>query len=110
MAAEILIAGAGPTGLALAAWLERLRVPFAIIDRKDGPARESRALAVQARTLELYAQIGFADTAVAHGVRLEALNLWARGEKAAHVVFGEMGRGLSPFPYALVLAQDVHER
>ena len=110
MASEILIAGAGPTGLAMAAWLERLRVPFAIIDRKDGPARESRALAVQARTLELYAQIGFADTAVAHGVRLEALNLWARGEKAAHVVFGEMGRGLSPFPYALVLAQDVHER
>ena len=110
MGADVLIVGAGPTGLVLASWLARLQVPFRIIDRNDGPAPESRALAIQARTLEFYAQTGFAETAVAHGVRLEALNLWARGTRAAHVKFGEMGRGLSPFPYALILAQDQHER
>jgi 2-polyprenyl-6-methoxyphenol hydroxylase-like FAD-dependent oxidoreductase len=110
MAVPILIAGAGPTGLALALWLQRLGVPFRIVDRNDGPSRESRALAVQARTLELYDQAGFAATAIEHGIRFEALNLWARGEKAAHARFGEIGRGLSPFPYVLILPQDFHER
>jgi len=107
---EVLIAGAGPTGLAMALWLARLQVPFRIVDRHPQPAAESRALAVHARTLELYAQAGFADTAIANGVKLEALNLWARGKRAAHVDLGDLGAGLSPFPYVLILAQDRHER
>ena len=110
MNTEVLIAGAGPTGLAMALWLARLQVPFRIVDRHPQPAAESRALAVHARTLELYAQAGFADTAIANGVKLEALNLWARGKRAAHVDLGDLGAGLSPFPYVLILAQDRHER
>src|ERR671911_816321 len=49
----VLIVGAGPTGLALAVQLQALGVPFRIIDRQLDRARESRALAVQPRTLEL---------------------------------------------------------
>jgi 2-polyprenyl-6-methoxyphenol hydroxylase-like FAD-dependent oxidoreductase len=79
MTTPVLIAGAGPTGLALALWLQRLGVPFRIVDRNAGPARESRALAVQARTLELYQQVGFVDEAMSQGLRMEAVNLWARG-------------------------------
>ncbi|HST44395.1 MAG TPA: FAD-dependent oxidoreductase, partial [Luteimonas sp.] len=52
--AEVLIVGAGPTGLALALWLTLQGVGVRIIDRSNGPGATSRAMAVQARTLELY--------------------------------------------------------
>ena len=47
---------------------------------------------------------------VERGLQLAAANLWVRGKKAGRVAFGEMGRGLSPFPYALMFPQDEHER
>lgn len=110
MKTEVLIAGAGPTGLALALWLARLGVAFRIVDKTPEPARESRALVVHARTLELYAQVGFAEEALANGLKFEALNLWVRGRRAAHVEIGNIGADVSPYPYMLILAQDRHER
>jgi 2-polyprenyl-6-methoxyphenol hydroxylase-like FAD-dependent oxidoreductase len=107
---DILIAGAGPTGLVLALWLTRLGVRVRIVDKTAEPGTTSRALAVQARTLEFYTQAGLADSVVAGGRRVAAANLWVAGKKAAHAVFGDMGAGLSPFPYALVFPQDEHER
>ena len=64
---DILIVGAGPTGLVLALWLTRLGVRVRIIDKTAEPGTTSRALAVQARTLELYRQVGLADAVVARG-------------------------------------------
>jgi 2-polyprenyl-6-methoxyphenol hydroxylase-like FAD-dependent oxidoreductase len=107
---EVLIVGAGPTGLVLALWLTRLGVRVRIIDKTAEPGTTSRALAVQARTLELYSQIGLADAVIERGRRTIAANLWVAGKKAARAVFGDMGEGLSPFPYALVFPQDEHER
>ncbi len=107
---QVLIVGAGPTGLVLALWLTRLGVAVRIVDKAPEPGQTSRALAVQARTLEFYSQLGFANAVVADGVRAAAANLWARGKKEAHIHFGELGKGLSPFPYALVYPQDRHER
>src|SRR5205807_2687264 len=74
------------------------------------PGTTSRALAVQGRTLELYRQIGLADAVVAGGRKMTTINLWRAGKHVAHVVFGEMGTDLSPFPYALIYPQDAHER
>src|ERR1044071_7286780 len=108
--ADVLIVGAGPTGLVLALWLTRLGVHVRIIDKTAEPGTTSRALAVQARTLELYRQIGLADTVVARGRIIAAINLWSAGKQVAHAVFGDMGAGLSPFPYALIYPQDEHER
>jgi 2-polyprenyl-6-methoxyphenol hydroxylase-like FAD-dependent oxidoreductase len=65
---------------------------------------------VQARTLELYGQIGLADAVVERGRPAGAANLWVAGKKVARAVFGDMGAGLSPFPYALIFPQDEHER
>ena len=110
MDTDILIVGAGPTGLAAALWLNKLGARFRIVDRNPEPARESRALVVHARTLELYAQAGFAQTAIANGIEFAAVNLWARGAKVARVAIGDIGADLSPYPYMLVLAQDRHER
>src|SRR5882757_8636728 len=106
---DILIIGAGPTGLVLALWLTRLGVRVRIVDKTAEPGTTSRALAVQARTLELYSQIGIAEAVMERGYKTIAVNLWVTGRKAAHAVFGPMGEGLSPFPYALVFPQDEHE-
>src|SRR5439155_2418087 len=107
---DVLIIGAGPTGLVLALWLTRLGVRVRIVDRTAEPGTTSRAVAVQARTLELYNQVGLAAPLVERGRKALAANLWVAGRHAAHAVLGEMGAGLSPFPYALIFPQDEHER
>ncbi|MHB8384339.1 MAG: FAD-dependent monooxygenase [Candidatus Binataceae bacterium] len=109
-AAKVLIAGAGPTGLVLALWLAKLGVSVRIIDRNAEAAPYSRALGVQARTLEFYRQIGIADAAVARGVQSKGVNFWVAGARAAHISFENLGAGLTPFPFILDFAQDAHER
>src|SRR3954465_83789 len=107
---DVLIVGAGPTGLVLALWLTRLGIRVRIIDKVSEPGPTSRALAGQGRTLELYRQVGLADAVLSRGRKMTTINLWTRGQHVAHVVFGDMGRDLSPFPYALIYPQDEHER
>ena len=106
----VLIVGAGPTGLVLALWLTRLGVAVRIIDKTAEPGTTSRAVAVQARTLEFYRQVGLSDAVVEAGVKVAGVNLWVRGAKAAHAPLGRLGEGLSPFPYVLTYPQDAHER
>jgi 2-polyprenyl-6-methoxyphenol hydroxylase-like FAD-dependent oxidoreductase len=108
-AAEILIVGAGPTGLVLALWLTRLGVRVRIIDKLAAPETTSRAIGVQARTLEFYRQIGIAGAVIARGRKAPAMNLWVSGKNAARFPFADMGADISPFPYALILSQDEHE-
>jgi 2-polyprenyl-6-methoxyphenol hydroxylase-like FAD-dependent oxidoreductase len=107
---DVLVVGAGPTGLVLAFWLTKLGVRVRIVDKTAEPGTTSRALAVQARTLELYRQVGLADAVVDAGRKAVAVNLWVAGRQVGHVAFGDMGQGLSPYPYALIYPQDEHER
>ena len=107
---DVLICGAGPTGLMLALRLARSGVRVRIVDAAAEPGTTSRALVVHARTLEFYRQMGLAEAFLAEAVRFTAVNLWVRGRQVAHVVLGEMGKGLSPFPYMVVCTQDRHER
>lgn len=106
----ILIVGAGPSGLVMAHWLARLGVPFRLIDKATEPGTTSRALVVHARTLELYRQLGLAAGVVERGLRFDAINLWIRGKRAAHVEFGGIGQGVTSFPHMLIFPQDRHER
>jgi 2-polyprenyl-6-methoxyphenol hydroxylase-like FAD-dependent oxidoreductase len=107
---EVLIAGAGPTGLVLALWLARQGVGVRIVDMAAGPGETSRAVVVHARTLELYRQLGLADEVVRAGTPNPAINLWVRGKRRAHIDFGEAGSSLTPYPFILVFPQDLHER
>jgi 2-polyprenyl-6-methoxyphenol hydroxylase-like FAD-dependent oxidoreductase len=107
---SVLIVGAGPTGLALALWLTRLGVGLRIIDRTAEPGTTSRALGVQARTLELYRQVGIADAVTQGGVETAGVNLWVRGARAARLPLRDIGEGLTPFPGVLIFPQDAHER
>ena len=106
----VLIAGAGPTGLVLALWLTRLGVRVRLIDKTAEAGTTSRAVAVQARTLELYHQVGLADAVADAGVKVTSASLWAGGAWAASIPLGRLGAGLSPYPYALTYPQDAHER
>jgi 2-polyprenyl-6-methoxyphenol hydroxylase-like FAD-dependent oxidoreductase len=107
---EILIVGAGPTGLVLALWLAHWGVRVRIIDKTQEAGTTSRALAVQARTLELYSQIDLADAVMERSRPALAVNLWVTGKKRTHVAFGDMGAGISPYPYPVIFPQDEHER
>jgi 2-polyprenyl-6-methoxyphenol hydroxylase-like FAD-dependent oxidoreductase len=110
MNTDVLVVGAGPTGLMLANQLGRRGVRVAIVDRHSGPAQQTRAMAVHARTLEIYAQLGIAAQALLLGHPTEAANMWANGEQTARIPLGDIGRDLSPFPYVLMLGQDDNER
>jgi 2-polyprenyl-6-methoxyphenol hydroxylase-like FAD-dependent oxidoreductase len=107
---DVLIVGAGPTGLVLAIALARRGVPVRIIDRNAEPSTTSRAVAVQARVLEFYQQMGLAAAVVDRGVRADALNLWVGGRRAARVPIGPVGADMTPFPFVLIFPQDAHER
>jgi 2-polyprenyl-6-methoxyphenol hydroxylase-like FAD-dependent oxidoreductase len=110
MPIEVLIVGAGPTGLVLALWLTRQGVSVRIIDKTSEPGTTSRALAVQARTLELYRQLDLAEAVVARGHRVPAVNMWVEGRPAARVAFEDIGAGLTPYPFLQIFPQDQHER
>src|SRR6185312_9180078 len=70
----------------------------------------SRALAVQARTLELYRQLDLAEAVVGKGHRVLAGNFWVGGERKARIPFNDMGKGLTPYPFLHIFPQDEHEK
>src|SRR2546423_9374987 len=107
---DVLIVGAGPTGLVLALWLSKLGVKLRIIDKTTGPGTTSRALAVHARTLELYRQLDLTGPIINRGHKVPAVNLWVKGEREARVSFEDIGAGLTPYPFLHIFPQDEHER
>lgn len=107
---DVLIVGAGPTGLTHALWLTQQGVRVRIIDKSSSPGQTSRAMAVQARTLELYRQMDLADAVVAAGHPNPTMNLWANGKRRARLSMGDAGASVTPYPYILTYPQDEHER
>lgn len=82
---DALVVGAGPTGLMAGLVLARRGVDVLVIDAKSGPTRESRALAVQARTVEIYDQLGLAEDMLAEAFEARSVQV---GDSAAGVVAG----------------------
>ncbi|WP_175863686.1 FAD-dependent monooxygenase [Burkholderia cepacia] len=103
----VLIVGAGPTGLAAAMSLARARVPVRIIDRLAAPAPHSRAIGIQARTLELLEQHRAVEPFLALGHRTHAAALHADGRVIARLDFDPLH---TRYPYLLFLDQTVTER
>jgi 2-polyprenyl-6-methoxyphenol hydroxylase-like FAD-dependent oxidoreductase len=107
---DVLVVGAGPTGLMLANQLRRWGVRTLIIERNAGPSLQTRALGVQARTLEIYSHLGIVEQALDLGTRATGANIWVQGRRAARLPFGDIGHDLSPYPFLLILGQDDNER
>jgi len=110
MDTDVLIVGGGPTGLMLANQLGRRGIRAMIVDRHSGPAQQTRAMAVHARTLEIYSKLGVAERALELGKQGGGANMWAGGKLRARIPIGDMGKSLSPFPFVLMLGQDDNER
>ncbi|VVN24981.1 3-(3-hydroxy-phenyl)propionate/3-hydroxycinnamic acid hydroxylase [Pseudomonas fluorescens] len=106
---DVLIIGAGPTGLVLALWLSKMKVCVRIIDKTPAPGTTSRALAVQARTLELYRQLDLSDAVLENGHRVAAANFWVRGEPVTRLPLTGIGEDLTPFAFLEIFPQDKHE-
>ncbi len=102
---EVLIVGAGPTGLALAIQLQRFGARFRIIDKLHDRTRESRALAVQARSLELLQTFRLGEALVARGNTSTRLKLHLEGRPAAIVNLGNIGAADTRFPFILFVSQ-----
>lgn len=107
---SILIVGAGPSGLMMAAQLLRNGVQPVIIDVKKGPTNQSKALAVQARSLEIYRQLGVIDKVIAGGKQAGDLSYHQIGKELAAISLKNMGKGKTLFPYILLYRQSKNER
>lgn len=103
--ADVLITGAGPTGLLMAIQLARNAIPFRIIDKVPQRSDKSRALAVHARTLEILARLGLADQLISRGTRALQGNINVDGRFVATVNFGDIGIDETPYPFILLVSQ-----
>lgn len=106
---QVVIIGAGPTGLHLAVQLLRYSIDFIIIEKNEKTTPFSKALVVQARTLEIFHEIGIAEKAIKQGRITTALNIFYHGKQKASVNIAGLGDGLSFFPFALSLEQSKTE-
>ncbi|PRX96216.1 FAD-dependent monooxygenase [Allonocardiopsis opalescens] len=101
---DVLVVGAGPVGLALACELRRHGVRCRIADRAPGPATTSRALGVQARSLEVFEDIGVTGRMLAAGTRAGGLTVYDRDRPVLHMSLRHVSD--SPYRYLLVLPQS----
>lgn len=104
---RVMVVGAGPTGLTLAIELARRGIACRVVDRAPEWSPQSRGLAVQARTLEVFEDLGFATEAVGAGQRLGAFNVHSDGRRLARLPFEGLD---SPYPFTLALEQNETER
>jgi 2-polyprenyl-6-methoxyphenol hydroxylase-like FAD-dependent oxidoreductase len=101
---DVLVVGAGPTGLTLAAQLRALGATVRIVDRQLDRVHESRALGVQPRTLEVLRGLGVAQELVARGNDAVWVQLHAGGRVVQVRLFG-LGLDDTAFPFLLFVSQ-----
>lgn len=109
MRMDVLIIGAGPTGLSAACELARYGIPFKIIDRHRDLSDQSKALGMQARTLEIFDRWGLGDHVAASGAQAQSISLIFEGKERARLELGRLGEGLTRYPYMLIIPQPVTE-
>ncbi|MBA3693306.1 MAG: FAD-dependent monooxygenase, partial [Acidobacteria bacterium] len=110
MKTDVIIVGAGPTGLSLACQLVRYGIDFVIVEKNEGVTPYSKAIGVHARTLEIYEQLGLAQKAVERGAIAGKARVIAGGEVRGEFDLSNVGEGLSPYPFVLMLEQSKNEQ
>jgi 2-polyprenyl-6-methoxyphenol hydroxylase-like FAD-dependent oxidoreductase len=107
---EVLIIGAGPTGLMMACQLLRFGIRFRIIDKQKDRAHESRAFAIQAKSMEILQNLGLAD----EFLRIARVGIdfafFINGKKQVTAKFKEFPHQTTPFPSVYFLPQTETER
>jgi 2-polyprenyl-6-methoxyphenol hydroxylase-like FAD-dependent oxidoreductase len=104
---QVLIVGAGPTGMTAAIELRRAGMDVRIVDKSDHMARYSQALVVQARTLEQLQRYGIAEEAIARGRKLNEAKFYSEGKLIVDFKLEHLdGR----YPFALFIPQSETEK
>jgi 2-polyprenyl-6-methoxyphenol hydroxylase-like FAD-dependent oxidoreductase len=107
---DVIIVGTGPTGLSLACQLVRYGIDFVLIEKNPGVTTKSKAIGIQARTLEIYEQLGLAPQAIERGQIAGKIRIIADRKVRGQVDLSNMGRDLSPYPYLFILEQNENEQ
>ena len=107
MKVDVLVAGAGPVGLAMAGELARYGLSVRIVDKAAERTDKSKALVVWSRTLELMDRSECGEKLIAAGLRVFGANVFAGDKEIVHIGFEDVA---SPHAYALVLPQSETER
>jgi 2-polyprenyl-6-methoxyphenol hydroxylase-like FAD-dependent oxidoreductase len=105
---DVLVAGAGPTGLTLAAQCRAIGAGVRIVDRQLDRVHESRALAVLPRTLEVLRGLGIAESLVEQGNDAVRLQIHAGGRVVSVPLF-DVGLEDTAYPFLLFLSQGETE-
>ena len=100
---QVLIVGAGPTGLLMAHELARDGINCRVIDKAPHRAMESRAIAIHSRTVETFELMGLADDFLSAGHRIAGVDLHSESERIAHADFGRL---YTRYPFVLGVPQD----
>src|SRR5215467_16236055 len=93
-----LVVGAGPTGLLMTSELARHGVSCRIIDKRPHATTTSNAIALHARTLEIFEQLGVIEEALAYGLKQHGMNIYAASQRIIHISFAELD---APYPFIL---------
>jgi 2-polyprenyl-6-methoxyphenol hydroxylase-like FAD-dependent oxidoreductase len=104
---DVIVVGAGPVGLVAGCELARHGVRVRVIDKLAQPTDQSRAIAVHARSLDMFDRMGIVDEMLGTGIKAIAMHVYAGGRKLFSVPLGEVD---SAFPFTLTTAQTESER
>ena len=102
---DVVICGAGPTGLLAVGLLARCGVRVRIFDKADQQAHESRAFGVQPKSLELMLNIGLAEEFMDRGLMASGAQFFVDGRRAAEINFSDIGRDDTPYSFLLMVPQ-----
>ena len=106
----VLIIGAGPTGLMAACQLTHHGVPFRIIEKNEHASSKSKAIVLQARSLEILSQMGIVDAFIKEGQKIQKIQMFSRGTLRQEIQLGTFGEVSTPFPFINFIGQDKIER
>ncbi len=104
--ADVVIVGAGPTGLALTGVLAKEGVSFVVVDRLAEGANTSRAAVVHARTLEVLEELEVTDRLRAEGHVVPRFTVRDRDHVLATIRFDGLP---TRYPYTLMVPQNIAE-
>jgi 2-polyprenyl-6-methoxyphenol hydroxylase-like FAD-dependent oxidoreductase len=103
---DVVIVGAGPSGLALASVLATKSVPFVLLDKLAEGANTSRAAVIHARTLEVLDELAVTSRLHAQGIIVPRFTIRDRDRVLATIRFHDLP---TPYPYTLMIPQNVTE-
>jgi 2-polyprenyl-6-methoxyphenol hydroxylase-like FAD-dependent oxidoreductase len=103
---DVLVVGAGPTGLVMGAELCRRGINCRVIDTERGTTDKSKAIGIQSRTMELFENMGLADEFIARGLQMKAVNIYDEGKRIIRLPFDELNNS---YPFLLMIPQSATE-